>query len=215
MITIILAEDHQLVRKALKVLLEAEAGLQVIAEAADGREAIELVQKKKPTLLLLDLAIPRIHGLDVIGQIVKMGHTKVVIVSMHSAEAYVIEAMKNGASGYVLKESSPADLVKAVQQVCAGKIYLSPLLPARQILAQLGTTSAKPPPLDSFSALTRREKIVFQLAAEGKNNTTIARLLYLSPRTVESHRASFMRKLNLKSQTEIVRYGIRKKIISV
>ncbi len=212
--TIILADDHHLVRKAFKVLLQAEVGLSVIAEAADGMEAIELVEKKNPDLLLLDLAIPRTHGLDVIRRICKSRRTRVLVVSMHSADTYVIEAMKNGASGYVLKQSSPADLIKAVRTVSAGGTYLSPSLPAQEILASIKVASGKNKASDSFSALTRREKIVLQLAAEGNNNTQIAKLLYLSPRTVESHRASLMRKLRLRSQTEIVRFAIRKNIIS-
>lgn len=212
--TIILADDHHLVRKAFKVLLQAEPGFNVIAEAADGMEAIELVEKKKPDLLLLDLAIPRAHGLDVIRRVCKSKRTRVLVVSMHSADTYVIEAMKNGASGYVLKQSSPADLIKAVRLVSAGGTYFSPSLPAQEILASIKVAPGKSKPLDSFSSLTRREKIVLQLAAEGNNNTQIAKLLYLSPRTVESHRASLMRKLKLRSQTEIVRFAIRKNIIS-
>jgi DNA-binding NarL/FixJ family response regulator len=215
MATIILADDHHLVRKALKVLLQAQSDFEIVAEASDGMEAIELVEKKKPDILLLDLAIPRTHGLDVIRRISKTKRTKILVVSMHSADAYVIEAMKNGACGYVLKQSSPADLIKAVRQVCAGKIYLSPSLPTREIMASLRAKSNNLQRPDPDTTMTRREKIVLQLAAEGNNNTKIAKLLYLSPRTVESHRASFMRKLNLRSQTEIVRYAIRKNIISV
>lgn len=214
MTTIILADDHHLVRKALKILLQAQPDFDVIAEAEDGSEAVELVEKKKPDILLLDLAIPRTHGLDVIRRLCKSNPTKILVVSMHSADTYVIEAMKSGASGYVLKQSSPADLIKAVRQVCAGKIYLSPTLSTREILASLRTKSHSLQKSDSDSGMTRREKIVLQLAAEGNNNTQIAKLLFLSPRTVESHRASFMRKLNLRSQTEIVRYAIRKNIIS-
>jgi DNA-binding NarL/FixJ family response regulator len=216
MTTIILADDHQLVRKAFKVLLESEAGFQVIAEAADGMEAMELVEKKKPTILLLDLAIPRTHGLDVIREVCKSSATtKILVVSMHAADTYVIEALKNGARGYVLKQSTPAELIKAVRQVCAGHIYLSPSLPAKEILSAVKNRNGDQKGVDGFPSLTRREKIVLQLAADGKNNTEIAKLLFLSPRTVESHRASFMRKLKLKSQTEIVRFAIRKNIISV
>ena len=214
MTTIILADDHHLVRKALKVLLQAQSDFDVIAEAGDGTEAIELVEKKKPNILLLDLAIPRTHGLDVIRRVCKSKYTKVLVVSMHSADTYVIEAMKNGASGYVLKQSSPADLIKAVRQVSAGKTYLSPALSTREILASVRAKSDGVQKYDGDSTMTRREKIVLQLAAEGNNNTQIAKLLFLSPRTVESHRASFMRKLKLRSQTEIVRYAIRKNIIS-
>lgn len=214
MTTIILADDHHLVRKALKVLLQSQAGFDVVAEAADGAEAIELVEKKKPDILLLDLAIPRVHGLDVIRQVCKNSRTRVLVVSMHSADTYVVEAMKNGAGGYVLKQSNPGELIKAVRQVCSGKTYLSPTLPTRDIMASLRSKYPGAEKLDGDTAITRREKIVLQLAAEGNNNTQIARLLYLSPRTVESHRASFMRKLKLRSQTEIVRYAIRKNIIS-
>lgn len=213
--TIILADDHQLVRKAFKVLLESETGFQVIAEAADGMEAMELVEKKKPTILLLDLAIPRTHGLDVIRQLCKSSATKILVVSMYAADTYVIEALRNGARGYVLKQSTPAELIKAVREVCAGQIYLSPSLPAREILGAVKNKNGEQKGVDGFPSLTRREKIVLQLAADGKNNTEIAKLLFLSPRTVESHRASFMRKLKLKSQTEIVRFAIRKNIISV
>jgi DNA-binding NarL/FixJ family response regulator len=214
MTTIILADDHHLVRKALKVLLQSQPGFDVVGEAADGTEAIELVEKKKPNILLLDLAIPRTHGLDVIRRICKTKRTKVLVVSMHSADTYVIEAMKNGAGGYVLKQSTPAELIKAVRQVCSGKTYLSPALPTREIMASLRIKSDRIEKFDGDTPVTRREKIVLQLAAEGNNNTQIAKLLYLSPRTVESHRASFMRKLKLRSQTEIVRYAIRKNIIS-
>jgi len=214
MTTIILADDHHLVRKALKVLLQAQPDFEIIAEAADGMEAIDLVEKKEPDILLLDLALPRVHGLDVIRRISKNKRTKVLVVSMHSADAYVIEAMKSGASGYVIKQSSPADLIKAVRHVCSGKIYLSPALPTREILASLRAKTKGAQKSNGNVEMTHREKIVLQLAAEGNNNTQIAKLLYLSPRTVESHRASFMRKLNLRSQTEIVRYAIRKNIIS-
>jgi len=214
MTTIILADDHHLVRKALKVLLQSQAGFDVIAEAADGKEAIELVEKKAPDILLLDLAIPRTHGLDVIRHLSKSSRSKILVVSMHSADTYVIEAMKNGADGYVLKHSSPAELIKAVRQVCSGKTYLSPALPIREIMTSLRSKTDGVGKSDGSNPMTRREKIVLQLAAEGHNNTQIAKLLYLSPRTVESHRASFMRKLKLRSQTEIVRYAIRKNIIS-
>lgn len=212
--TIILADDHNLFRKALRALLEAEGDFQVIAEASDGMEAIELVEMKKPDVLLLDLAIPRAHGLDVIRRVSKTVRTKVLVVSMHSADTYVIEAVKNGASGYVVKQSSPADLIKGVRTICAGGTYFSASLPVREILASIKLASKNGKNSDAFSSLTRREKIVLELAAEGNNNTQIAKLLFLSPRTVESHRASFMKKLRLRSQTEIVRFAIRKNIIS-
>ncbi len=214
MTSIILVDDHHLVRKALKILLQAEADFSVIGEASDGMEAVELVEKKKPDILLLDLSIPRVHGLDVIRRVCQHGKTKVIVVSMHSADTYVIEAMKNGASGYVLKQSTPADLIKAVRQVRAGRNYFSSSLPVQHIRDSLRKTDDESEAVKGSSALTRREKIVLQLAAEGNNNTQIAKLLYLSPRTVESHRASLMRKLKLRSQTEIVLFAVRKNIIA-
>lgn len=212
MTTLVLADDHHLVRKALKILLQAEPEFVVIAEASDGREAIELVQVKKPTVLLLDLAMPGIHGLDVIRQVRATTRTKVIVVSMLSAEAYVIEALKSGASGYILKESMPDDLAKAIREASAGHIYLSTALPSKEILRLVKVDSNRAS--DPLSSLTRREIIVLQLAAEGNSNTQIARMLFLSPRTVESHRASLMRKLNLRTQTEIVRFAIRKNLLT-
>jgi two-component system, NarL family, response regulator NreC len=135
MTTLILADDHHLVRKALKILLQAEAGFKVIGEASNGAEAIEMVRKKKPDILLLDLAMPRVHGLDVIRQITDGMRTKVIVVSMLSAEPYVVEALKCGARGYILKESMPDDLAEGIRQVSAGKTYLSETLPHKEILS--------------------------------------------------------------------------------
>jgi DNA-binding NarL/FixJ family response regulator len=209
--TIVLAEDHNLVREGLKHLLRQEKTLQLVGEAADGIKALELVEALQPDLLLLDLMIPRMHGLEVIRRVRKDRDTKVIVVSMHSDEPYVVEAIRNGASGYVLKDSTSAELLHAIRAVAAGNRYLSPALSDLAINAYLkkldGIVS------DIYSTLSARERVVLQLAAEGHNTATIAKELFISPRTVESHRSNLMKKLSLHSQTDLVRFAIRKKII--
>jgi DNA-binding NarL/FixJ family response regulator len=213
--TIILADDHHLIRKSLRFLLEAESGFKVVAEAADGVETLEAVKKKRPDVLLLDLAIPRMHGLDVVQEVAKTTKTKVLIVSMHSAEAYVVEALANGAAGYILKHSMPVELITGIREVAAGRPYLSTELSRQDIMMGVKSRGKADNGSNVLNELTRREKIVLQLAAEGHSSVEIGRMLFLSPRTVESHRASLMRKLKLRSQTDIVRFAVRKSIISV
>ncbi len=165
MISIILAEDHHLVRKGLRSLLAAEAGLTLVAEAADGLEAVELVEKLKPDLLLLDLMIPRLHGLEVIRRVHRHSTTKVIVVSMHSDEPYVTEALKTGAAGYVLKDATPEDLLQAIRTVIAGGHYVSPKLRKCALTATFRRPQDSGDPYDS---LTPRERLVLHFAAEGK-----------------------------------------------
>lgn len=211
-ITLVLAEDHHIVRQGFKALLEAEPDFRLVGEAGDGLEAVRLVETHKPAVLLLDLMIPRLHGLEVTRQ-VRQNHlgTRVVILSMHADEPYVIEALRNGASAYVLKDCTAADLAKAVRAVVAGHRYLSP------VLAELAITGYMRKPgevgVDAYETLTNRERMVLQLAAEGHTSQEIAKQLFISPRTAETHRANLMRKLSIKSQTELVRFAIRKSII--
>lgn len=210
MITIALAEDHHLVREGLKQLLLNDKTLKLVGEAKDGMEAIKIVEEQRPDILLLDLMIPRMHGLEVIRQVRRDGGpTKVLVVSMHSDEPYVLEAFRNGAAGYVLKDASPSELLQAVRTVASGNRYVSPQVSDLAITAFLKKLNGA----DIYSTLSGRERVVLQLAAEGHNTAEIAKELFISPRTVETHRANLMKKLALRSQTDLVRFAIRKKII--
>lgn len=213
MITIGLAEDHNVVRQGFKLVLTAEQDFKLVGEAADGLEAVKLVETKKPNVLLLDLMLPRLHGLEVVRQLKRdQSQTKVIILSMHADEPYVMEALRNGACGYVLKDCTAADLVQAVRTVAAGRRYLSPVLAERALTGYVEHPGASD--LDVYETLTNRERLVFQLAAEGKTSGEIATALFISPRTAETHRANLMRKLSLRSQTDLVRFAIRRGIIA-
>lgn len=212
MIHIALADDHHIVRQGFKALLEAEKDFKLVGEAADGLEAVRLVEEKKPEVLVLDLMIPRLHGLEVIRQLHKSTPaTRIIILSMHADEPYVMEALRNGACGYVLKDATATDLTQAVRAVVAGRRYLSPVLAERAISGYV--THPGDSDLDIYETLTNREREILQLAAEGKTSIEIGKLLFISPRTAETHRANLMRKLSLRSQTDLVRFAIRKGII--
>jgi len=195
-------------------LLEGESGFSVVGEASDGIETVKMIERLRPNVLLLDLMMPGLSGLEVTRQVCqRCPQTRTLILSMHANEAYVLEALRNGATGYALKDASAADLVQAVHEVAAGRRYLSPPLSERAIETYVEKAKAAPP--DAYETLTTREREVFQLAAQGLGNPEIASRLGVSPRTVETHRANLMRKLSLHSQTELVRYAIQRGIISV
>ena len=210
---IVLAEDHPIVRQGLRALLEAERDFQVVGEAGDGLEAVALVERVKPDVLVLDLMMPGLAGLQVARQVRQRSpQTRIVILSMHADEGYVLEALTAGASAYVLKKSTTGDLVKAIRDAIAGRRFLSPPLSDRLIDAYV--EKAKGEPLDPYNTLTTREREVLQLAAEGHPNAAIATRLSISPRTVEMHRASLMRKLGLQNQVELVRYALQRGILA-
>jgi two-component system response regulator NreC len=211
MTTIVLADDHQIVRQGLQALLKAEPDLSVIGEAGDGLEAVALVERLKPDVLIIDLMLPGLNGLEVTRQVnQRWPQTRVVILSMHVNEAYVLEALRNGAAAYVLKESSITDLVQAVREAAAGRHYLSPPLSELAIETYLQKAAAS---LDSYETLTTREREVLQLVAEGYHSSDIAARLSISPRTAEAHRANLMRKLGLRNQADLIRYALRRGIL--
>ncbi len=210
--TIMLADDHKIVRQGLRALLEAEADFCLVGEAGDGLEAVQLAERLRPDVLVLDLMMPGLTGMEVTLQVGKRSpQTRVIILSMHANEAYVLEALRNGAAGYVLKESSADELVQAVREVVAGRRFLSSPLSERAIDAYV--TKSREATLDRYETLTGREREVLHLAAEGHTNAEIANRLSISSRTAETHRANMMRKLDLHSQTDLIRYALRRGII--
>ena len=210
-VTVILADDHPIVRQGLRHLLEAESNLRVVGEASNGLEAVQLVEKLRPNVLVVDLVMPELNGREVLKQVKERSPgTCCIVLSMQSAEVYVVEALKAGALGYVLKETGPSELVNALHQVISGQRYLSPGISEESIDALLETAQKSTP--DPYQTLTNREREVFQMAAEGKTATEIAKVLSISPRTAELHRGRMMSKLGLHSQTELVRYAVRRGI---
>jgi DNA-binding NarL/FixJ family response regulator len=207
--TIVLADDHPVVRQGLRALLEAEEDLRVVGEASDGLEAVRLVERLKPNVLVTDLMMPGLSGMEVTRQARDLSPgTRSVVLSMHASEAYVLEALKYGAAAYVLKEATATELVYAVREVAAGRRYLSAPLTTRVLDAYV--QKVQDAAGDPHETLTTREREVLHLAAEGRTSAEIARRLFLSPRTVETHRAAMMRKLGLRTQTDLVRYAIRR-----
>ncbi|MDX1435747.1 MAG: response regulator transcription factor [Anaerolineales bacterium] len=212
-VEILLVDDHPVVRQGLKALLDSEDNFRVVGEAGEGLEAIQAVEQLTPDVLVLDLMIPNLNGLEVTRQVnQRFTDTRVILLSMHSNEAYVVEAFKNGASGFVLKDSGAEELVRAINEVSEGRRFLSPPLSERalEIYLQEKTRSES---LDPYDTLTGREREILHLAAEGHSNAQIAEKLVISPRTVETHRANLMRKLNLRSQSDLIRYAIKRGIL--
>ncbi len=213
-IRILLADDHGIVRRGLHYLLERSPGMQVIGEAADGREAVRLAEETSPDVVIMDIAMPNLNGIEATAQIVKKNpKAGVIILSMHSDESYLVRALSAGARGYLLKDSAEADLIRAVQAVSQGRPFFSPAI-SQTLLEDYVRRLQQENLQDSYDLLTDREKEVLQLLAEGKSNKEAAALLSLSLYTVETHRANLMQKLGLHNTAEIVLYAVRKKIIT-
>jgi two-component system, NarL family, response regulator NreC len=211
MTTVVLADDHDIVRRGLRSLLEADGRFTIVAEVADGLSAVQAVEKNKPNLVFLDLSLPRLHGLEALRQMrAASAATKILVLSMHQDEPYVIEALRAGASAYILKGSESDEILRAIQDVQAGRRFLSAPLSEWAITALAIKT---PDTSDPYNTLSPREREVLQLAAEGMGNAEIAEKLFISARTAETHRANLMRKLNLQSTTDLVRYAIRRGLI--
>ncbi len=210
---VLLADDHGIVRRGLRSLLETEPGVTVVAEAADGQEALRLCAEHTPDVLVLDVGMPLLNGIEVAARVQKLeSPPRVIILSMHSDESYIIRALAAGARAYLLKDATDEDLLPAIRAVAAGRPFFSPAVTGvlvedyvRQLQAR-GLT-------DSYHLLTDREKEVLQLLAEGRSNKEVAQLLDLGLSTIETHRANLMQKLNLHNVAEIVLYAVRKGII--
>lgn len=211
---ILLADDHGIVRRGMRALLEAESDLEVVGEAANGREALKSLEALRPDLAILDVAMPMLNGIEVTGQALKaLPELKVIILSMYADEAYVVRALSAGARGYLLKEATEEDLLPAVRAVAQGRSYFSPAI-SSILLADYVRHLKQRGLEDSYDMLSDREKEVLQLLAEGRSNKETAGVLNLSLSTVETHRLKLMQKLGLHNTAEIVLYAVRKGIIS-
>ena len=212
-IRILLADDHTVVRKGLRLLLENQPGFQVLAEAADGRAAVALAEQHVPDVVVMDLAMPTLNGIEAARQLTsRLPRTAVVFLSMHSDESYVLKALKAGARAYLLKDSAEHDLIQAVRAVAEGKSFFSPAI-SKMMMEDYMRELQERQVEDTYELLTTREREVLQLLAEGKSNKEVAAILNLSLYTVETHRGNILQKLNLHSGAELILYAIRKGVI--
>jgi DNA-binding NarL/FixJ family response regulator len=214
MIRIVLADDHSVMRSGLRALLQQHADMQVVGEASDGREAMSLVESLRPDVVVLDITMPLLNGIDAARQMAaKQLGTSVIMLSMHSDESYVLRAMKAGVRGYLLKESAEIDLLQAIRAVTQGQAFFSPAVSrmlAEDYVRQLQDREIE----DSYDLLSTREREVLQLIAEGKSNKEVANFLKLSLYTVETHRSNILQKLNLHSVPDLILYAVRKGVIA-
>ena len=214
MIRILIADDHGIVRAGLKLLLGRIAGIEVVAEAADGREAVRLAKAFSPDVVLMDIAMPRLNGLDAASQIARDNpRTGIVVLSMYVDESYILRALNNGARGYLLKDNADDELEAAIRSVAAGRPYFSRVI-ADSLLEDHVRMMRKRGVTDSYDLLTEREREVLQLLAEGKSNKETAAVLNLSPYTIDTHRTNLMQKLGLHNTAELVLFAVRKAIIT-
>ena len=213
-IRILIADDHGVVRKGLRFLLASESTMEVVAEASNGREAIEQTEKHEPDIAILDIAMPLLSGTEAAAQITRrQPRTGVIILSMHSDEEFVLRALSCGAKGYLLKDSAEADLVRAVEAVAVGRPFFSPAI-TQMLLDDYMRRLQRSGSEDTYDLLTEREKEVLHLLAQGKTNKEAATIINVGVSTVETHRTNLMQKLNLHNTAEIVLYAVRKRLIS-
>jgi two-component system response regulator NreC len=213
-VRILLADDHTVMRAGLRLLLERHENFEVVGEAADGREAVEIASQQKPDVVVMDVAMPHLNGVEAARQILSRNpDIAIVMLSMHSDESYVLRSLKAGARAYLLKDSAEADLIAAIQAITEGRSFFSPGVRAllkEDYIYRLQKFGAD----DTYELLTAREREVLQLVAEGRSNKEVASLLGLSLYTVETHRTHILQKLNLHSVPELILYAVRKGIIS-
>jgi two-component system, NarL family, response regulator NreC len=213
-IRVLLADDHVLIRAGLRMVVDAQPDLAVVGEAGDGREAVAMAESLKPDVVVMDIGMPGLNGIEAAHQVgEKLPAARIVMLSMHSDEGYILRALKAGAKAYLLKDSAEADLARAIRAAADGKSFFSPAVGKvllEDYVRKLQRTGAE----DSYDLLSPREREILQLVAEGKSSKEIANMLNLSVYTVETHRARVMQKLNLKGIPELILYAVRKGIIS-
>jgi DNA-binding NarL/FixJ family response regulator len=214
-IRVLLAEDHTIVRKGLRSLLEDEADIEVVGEAEDGREAVRMTQRLLPDVVLMDISMSGLNGLEATRQIKKrFPEVNVLILTRHAGEEYILQILRAGASGYVVKKAAPKELVSAIQAVYRDGSFLSPSI-SRTVIEEYIRQAEATTGQDSYGRLTPREREVLQLVAEGRSNREIAELLHISVKTVDNHRANLMDKLDIHSTAELTQYAIRTGVISL
>jgi two-component system response regulator NreC len=212
---ILLADDHSVLRRGLRRILEEQPDLQVVGEASSGREAVELASTLRPQVIVMDIGMPLMNGMEATRQILQRNkQANVLILSMYTDENYVIQVLRAGAKGYLLKDTAEEDLIQAVRTVAEGRSFFSPKI-TEMLLGDNMQRLRDQAATDSYELLTPREREVLQLIAEGKSNKEAAAALFLSPTTIETHRARIMDKLNLHSTAEIVLYAVRKSIVQL
>jgi len=213
MLRILIADDHGIVRAGLKLLLDRVPDMEVVGEAAEGREAVRLAGEVHPDIVIMDIGMPLLNGLDAASQIVRENErVGIIVLSMHTDESYILRALNAGAKGYLLKDHADEDLERAIRSVASGKPFFSPSI-AQALLEEYVGLMRQRGLQDSYDLLTEREREVLQLLAEGKSNKEVAGVLNVSPYTIETHRTNLMQKLNLHNTAEIVLYAVRKAII--
>ncbi len=217
-ISILLADDHAIVRKGIQFLTQSEPDLEMVGAAKDGREAVELCEKLRPDVVILDHSMPNLNGLEAAVQISRLEFTpSMIMLSMHTDETYIMRAISAGVMGYVSKESAEDEIVDAIRTVVTGKPYLSPSIAHRLLLTGRSASESSSAPQDElrdpYDSLTSRERETLQLIAEGKTNKEIANILKLSPHTVDKYRVGLMQKLDLHTVAEVVIYAVRRKLV--
>jgi two-component system response regulator NreC len=211
---LIIGDDHTLMRHGLRKILEEKPEWQVVGEAGDGREAVRQAEALKPDVAILDIGMPMLNGIDATRQIVrKVPECKVLILSMHSDETYILRALQAGARGYLLKDSAGKDLIRGIGAVSAGKTFFSQVV-AQSMLEDYVRRVADSKVIDAYDTLSDREREIFQLIAEGHSNKDVALILSISPATVETHRARILQKLDVHNTAELVLYAVRRGVVS-
>jgi two-component system, NarL family, response regulator NreC len=214
-ISLFLADDHTIVRQGLVKLLEGETDLRVVGEAENGREAVEKVEKLRPNVVLMDIAMPLLNGIEATRQIRKLcPQTKVIVLSMHSHDRYISELFSLGASGYLLKNSTGIDIINAIHAALKGETYLSPSI-SHKVIEDYVSLKRKSRQEDLYNSLSNREREVFQMIAEGRSTREISEILYVSPSTVKTHRSNIMEKLNMDNISQLIQFAIYLGIVEI